>query len=178
VPAADPRWRNPEWHAELHRRARRYYSERVGQTGGSEQPRVLFDYLYLHRNNPLMRPYLDWQVNGTTLTDVIRDGDRESLRTMANTHEGSESAGWLDDWFERQLDAFVIDRDTTGQPAPFVTTLALNEASAADRSGDPATRAAWEYLEHRAPFARARRRFIFDSGWPATAINRCPDFRA
>ncbi len=36
---ADLRWRNPEWYAELHRRARGYYIGRVQQTRGAEQQR-------------------------------------------------------------------------------------------------------------------------------------------
>jgi hypothetical protein len=124
----------------------------VGQTRGAEQQRVLFDYVYLHRDNPLMRPYLDWQENGTTLPDVVRDGaDCDALRAMVIAHEGPESVRWLDFWLERQPEAFVLYRDPSGQPAAFVAPLALNEASESDRSRDPATRIAWEYLDRRAP---------------------------
>jgi len=50
VLTADLRWRNPDWYAELHRRARIYYTTRLQQTHAQEQHRVLFDYIFLHRN--------------------------------------------------------------------------------------------------------------------------------
>ncbi len=51
---ADLRWRNPDWYAELHRRARRYYTNRIGRASGVEQQRALLDLVYLHRENPLI----------------------------------------------------------------------------------------------------------------------------
>jgi hypothetical protein len=148
---ADLRWRNPEWYAELHRRARAYYGKRVSETRGSEQQRVLFDYVYLHRDNPLMRPYLDWQETGTTLPDVVRPGDRDALHAMVLAHEGSESAQWLDYWLEHQPEAFVVYRDRHGQTTAFVAVLDLTDADSSARSEDPATRAAAELLDRRAP---------------------------
>lgn len=159
--AADLRWRNPDWYAELHRRARKYYATRLSQTHGLDQQRVLFDYVYLHRDSPLMRPYLDWQETGTTMPDAIREGDREALRQMTEQHEGSESALWLDYWIERQPAEFVVYRDLSGQPSGFLATISLNNASPEDREADPATRAAWRYLEQRAPLRPGERATFF-----------------
>jgi hypothetical protein len=54
--AADVRWRNPDWYAELHRRARAYYTGRLAQAREPQQAqRVLLDYVFLHRDNPLVR---------------------------------------------------------------------------------------------------------------------------
>jgi hypothetical protein len=64
---ADLRWRNPDWYAELHQRARNYYASRLKQTHGQEQQRVLFDYVFLHRDNPTIRPFLEWQEAGVKL---------------------------------------------------------------------------------------------------------------
>ncbi|HET7037925.1 MAG TPA: AAA family ATPase, partial [Thermomicrobiaceae bacterium] len=96
VLAADLRWRNPDWHAELHHRARRYYAARLNQTQGQEQQRVLFDYVYLHRDNPIMRPYLEWQESGNTMPDSLRPGDAEPLLATVTAFEGPESAAWLE----------------------------------------------------------------------------------
>jgi hypothetical protein len=57
----------------------------------------------------------------------------------------------MDFWLARQPGAFVVYRDSSGQTAAFAATLVLNEASANDRTADPATRVAWEYLERRVP---------------------------
>jgi len=53
----DLRWRNPEWYAELHRRARKHYLARLSQTSGGAQQRVLLDYIFLHRDNPWLNPF-------------------------------------------------------------------------------------------------------------------------
>lgn len=159
--AVELRWRNPDWYAELHRRARGYYAGRLSQTRGLDQQRVLFDYVYLHRDNPLMRPYLDWQETGTTMPDAMRDGDRPVLRAMVVTHEGEESARWLDYWCERQPSGIVVYRDAAGQPAGFVSMVALDELGAEERGVDPAVRATWRYLEARAPLRPGERATLF-----------------
>lgn len=149
--AAELRWRNPDWYAELHRRARGAYGRRVVQSRGVDQQRILFDYVYLHRDNPLMRPYLDWQESGTALPDNLREGDAARLGEIVARHEGVESAGWLDFWLARQPGAAVIYRDPAGAPVGFLVALALTDADPTDRLADPATRAAWEYLQRQAP---------------------------
>ncbi len=159
--AVELRWRNPDWYAELHRRARSYYAARLSQTRGPEQQRILFDYVYLHRDNPLMRPYLDWQETGTTMPDLMRDGDRPVLRAMVATHEGEESARWLDYWCERQPAGIVVYRDSAGRPSGFVARLALEEVAPDDRSADPAIRAAWTHLERQAPLRPGERATVF-----------------
>jgi hypothetical protein len=97
-----------------------------------------------------MRPYLDWQENGTTLPDSVRDGDRAALVAIVSEYEGAESAHWLQFWLDRQPESFVVYRDSSGEPAGFVVVVNLAEASAEDRAADPAIRAAWTYLERRA----------------------------
>ena len=159
--AVELRWRNPDWYAELHRRARGYYAARLSQTRGPEQQRVLFDYVYLHRDNPLMRPYLDWQETGTTMPDAMREGERPVLRAMVVAHEGEESACWLDYWCERQPAGIVVYRDSTGQPSGFVARLALEEVAPTEREADPAIRAAWTYLERHAPLRPGERATVF-----------------
>ena len=61
---ADLRWRNPDWYKELHKRARQYYSARVAQTQGLEQQRLLYDFVFLHRDNSVIRSMLEWQPSG------------------------------------------------------------------------------------------------------------------
>ena len=99
---ADLRWRNPDWYAELHHRARNYYAARLKQTHGTEQQRVLFDYIYLHRDNAVIRPFLEWQEAGTAAPEAMREGDEPALRAMVEAHEGPESARLAAYWFERQ----------------------------------------------------------------------------
>jgi hypothetical protein len=158
---SDLRWRNPDWYAELHHRARNYYTARFKQTHGQEQQRVLFDRIFLHRDNAMVRPFLEWQEVGTSLPDAMRQDDKPSLEAMVEQHEGPESADLAAYWFERQLQNVVLYRDTEQRPAGFVMKLALHETSAEDRSMDPAVGAAWRYLERHAPLRSGEKATLF-----------------
>jgi hypothetical protein len=158
---ADLRWRNPDWYAELHHRARNYYASRLKQTHGREQQRVLFDYIYLHRDNTVIRPFLEWQEAGTATPEAMRDEDRPALQAMVEEHEGPESARLAAYWFERQPQGVVIYRDLEQRPAGFVMRLVLHETSAEDREEDPAVAAAWRYLERHAPLRPGERATLF-----------------
>ena len=148
---ADLRWRNPDWYHELHRRTRGYYANRLKQTRGHEQQRVLFDYVFLHRDNPIMRPFLEWQETGSALPDHLREGDHDVLIAMVLRHEGDESARLAEYWFARQPQHVTVYRDEKGAAAGFVAQVQLGQATAEDRATDPAVAAACRYLEAHAP---------------------------
>src|SRR5207253_2709616 len=129
---ADLRWRNPTWYNELHQRARNYYAARLQETTGQEQQRVLFDYIFLHRDNSMVRPFLEWQEGGSMTPDVVRQGDIPLLVEMVERHEGAESARLAARWFERQPGGLVVFRDPSGEPAGFLMMVALQEATPED----------------------------------------------
>jgi hypothetical protein len=159
--AADLRWRNPDWHAELHRRARGYYAARLQQTRGAEQQRVLFDYVYLHRDNPAIRPFLEWREAGTALPDAMRAGDRAALVAMVARHEGDAAARLADYWFARQPEGVVVYRDAEQRPAGFVARVALEGLGEAELAADPVVRAAHDYVRRRAPLRPGERATCF-----------------
>ena len=68
--AADLRWRNPTWYAELHRRACTYYLTHLQNSQSEEHRRVRFDLVFLHRENTAVRPFFEWQQSGTILPDA------------------------------------------------------------------------------------------------------------
>jgi hypothetical protein len=148
---ADLRWRNPDWYAELHHRARTYYARCLQHTHGSEQQRVLFDYIFLHRDNPLMRPFWEWQESGGGVPDGMTDHDIPLLVEMVARHEGEESARLAAYWLARQPQNVIVFRDAEQQPAGFVARIELQQTSAEDLQVDPATQAAWAYLQRNAP---------------------------
>jgi ATP/maltotriose-dependent transcriptional regulator MalT len=90
--AADLRWRHPDWYRELHRRARAFYTNRLSASQRGEQQRLLFDLVFLHRDNPAVRPFFEWAESGAVLPDALREADRPTLLAMAAQHEGTESA--------------------------------------------------------------------------------------
>jgi hypothetical protein len=158
----DLRWRNPAWYVELHNRAREYYMKRLQETRGHEQQRTLFDYVFLHRDSPVVRPFFEWQVGGGgILTDALRPSDVPQLLAMVAQHEGEESADLAEYWFSRQTQGTVVFRDPKGQPAAFLMMVAVNLADAQDLELDPAVRAAWEYLQNNAPLRPGERATLF-----------------
>jgi hypothetical protein len=159
--AADLRWRNPDWYAELHRRARAYYTARLSQSSGLAQQRLLQDLIYLHRDNPAVRPFFEWQSGGNILTDTMHEADRESLLTMVAQHEGDESAQLAAHWFARQPHGVLVLRDSDGQPAGFVTMVALHQVSPDDLQIDSAAQATWRYLQQRAPLRSGEAATLF-----------------
>ena len=57
--------RNPDWYVELHHRARKYYTDRLNQTSGLAQQRLMLDTVFLHRDNAVIRSFFDWQTTGS-----------------------------------------------------------------------------------------------------------------
>ena len=159
----DLRWRNPVWFNELHKRVRSFYKARLLQTSGLEQQLVLFDYLYLHRDNMIVRPYFDWQESGTTLPQPMQPSDIPALLDMVRQHEGETSAQCAAHWFARQPQGVLVVREPgkSNPPLGFMCTVELNEASATDIQADPATARAWKFLQNTAPLRSGERATIF-----------------
>jgi hypothetical protein len=148
---ADVRWRNPDWYAELHRRARNYYIARLQRSNSQEQQRILFDYVFLHRDNPVVRPYFEWQESGRVFADLMCPGDEAELQAMVARHEGDESARIAAHWLARQPQGVRVFRQTRQQSSGFMAMVALHQASPEDREVDPSAQAAWRFLQQHAP---------------------------
>ncbi|HLF25262.1 MAG TPA: ATP-binding protein [Anaerolineae bacterium] len=149
--AADVRWRNPDWYAELHRRARNYFTARVQHTRGLEQQRVLFDLVFLHRDNPAVRPYIEWKESGSIFSDALQPGDEAAVIAIVAQHEGEASAQLAAYWLQRQPGGAIVFRDAEGRVAGFMSMVALQLVTPDDRRADPAVQAAVRYLERYAP---------------------------
>ncbi len=151
----DLRWRHPDWYAELHRRARQSYVSRLHTTAGATQQQTLFDLIYLHRDNDVVRPMFAWSTGGGLQADALQPADRAAVLDMVLRHEGHASAGWVAAWLDRQPAGACVVRDPTGAVVGFMLALALETADPSTRDADPATRAAWRYLERHAPLRGA-----------------------
>jgi hypothetical protein len=149
--ATDLRWRNPDWYVELHNRARKYYTDRLGQTGGLTQQRLMLDTVFLHRENAVIRSFFDWQTTGSMVPYTLEEGDIPALERMVVEHEGKESANLATHWFSQYPQNVTVWRDAEGFPLGFVCSLPLHEMSAEDEKFDPAVRAARAYLPNHAP---------------------------
>ena len=149
--AADLRWRNPDWYVELHNRARKYYTDRLRQTGGLAQQRLMLDTVFLHRENAVIRSFFDWQTTSSLVPYSMEHNDNLLLQEMVATYEGSESANIAAHWFERYPENVTVWRDTEGQPLGFVSSLPLHEMNRQDEIIDPAVKAGRAFLANRAP---------------------------
>lgn len=156
---AELRWRNPEWYAEIHRRARGYYAERVGGEGADAE-RILADYIFLHRDHPVMRQFFAQLMErpGTgLLTNMMREADVPDLVAMVRTHEGEACAHLAAYWFKEQPENVLVFRGA-GRIEGFSSFVAL------DRTGDlpdPGVAAARRYLEAHAPMRAGETAVIF-----------------
>lgn len=149
--AANVRWRNPDWYMELHRRARAYYANRLQQVPLHEQQRVLMDYIFLHRANPMVRPFFEWPHHTTMMADGLRDTDRNILVAMVEQFEGTTSAAHARYWLTHYPQFTLVMRTSSDEPAGFLMLLQLHAIDPSEREADPATRAAWNYLAAHAP---------------------------
>lgn len=145
----DLRWRNPDWNRELHRRARGYYTERLQKTRGLEQQRLLMDDVYLHRENPMVKPFLKWGEFGSVYGETARPGDHALLTEMVRAHQGETEAKAAAHWFARQPHNLTIYRDTGRAPAGLLLKLDLHEASAEDLEADPVAGRAWSFAQRQ-----------------------------
>ncbi|MFN8456060.1 MAG: ATP-binding protein [Anaerolineae bacterium] len=163
---ADLRWRNPDWYAELHSRARSYYSTRLQHTTGQEQQAILTQYIYLHRDNPAVRPFFtqlqaQWSETGGLMTDIGREPDWPLLVEMVKQHEGEDSAWLATHWFARQPNRVQVLRNAEQRPAGFLLLLALDQATPADLAEDTVAQAAWQYLQRSAPLRPGEKATLF-----------------
>ena len=149
--AADLRWRNPDWYVELHHRARKYYTDRLTQTRGLAQQRLMLDTVFLHRENAIIRSFFDWQTTGSMIPYALEKDDTPALETMVAKHEGEESARLAAYWFGGYPQNVTVWRDAEGAPLGFVLSLPLHMLDDADEKRDPAVKSTRAFLENHAP---------------------------
>ena len=161
VLVADLRWRNPNWYAELHRRARACFSRRLAETRGAEQQLTLFDYVYLHRDNPAVRPFFEWQTSGRAAPDQMHGDDIDKLTAMVRRHEGETAAQLAHLWMIRQPENVIVFRASSGQPDGFMVLVAMERVTVAEQAADPALALACGYLRRHGPLRPGERATYF-----------------
>jgi hypothetical protein len=148
---ADFRWRDPAGYAELHLRVRDLMLERLRGGSGEDRRRAPFDMIFMHRNNPLVRPFWDWATMGQAYAEPAGPADRAGILAMTARHEGDESAAIASRWLDRQPGSFLAFRSGPDTLIGFMAYLDLDGADPEDVAADPVTRAAWGELERRRP---------------------------
>ena len=149
--ATDLRWRNPDWYVELHNRARKYYTDRLRQTSGLTQQRLMLDTVFLHRDNAVIRSFFDWQSTGSIVPYAMEESDNLRLQQMVTQHEGKESAELAIHWFKKYPQNVTVWRDTEGAPLGFLLSLPLHLVDDEDSKRDPAVNHTQGFLKNHAP---------------------------
>lgn len=135
---ADLRWRHPDWYAELHGKVRDFLIRKMRETVGEVQRKYLFELIYLHRTNPVVRPFFDWQESGTFWMDKLLPEDIPAIEAMITAQEGDESLQAFRFWAQQPATAQVwVWRDAQKHPAAFVLKLNLHEWPTDQPVGDP-----------------------------------------
>lgn len=145
VLVSDLHWRNPERYVRLHQRARNYYFNKLRPKQDAEQARLLYDLVYLHKDNPAIRPAFDWQQRGNLTITVMEPNDTSILLNLVRHYEGEESARIAAYWIEQQPASVRVLRNSEGQAVGFITVLALNRIE--DTGIDPAVTKALQFLQ-------------------------------
>lgn len=148
---ADVRWRNPDWYKELHSRARKFYVGRLPHVSIPEQQRILYDYIFLHRDNPVLRAMFDFQSDVVILAGAMHEQDKPALYQMIDKFEGPESVKWAKKWFARQPDKVTVYRNDKNEIVGLFQIVEMQAATENELNEDPATHAAWNYLKSHAP---------------------------
>ncbi len=158
---ADVRWRNPDWYGELHRRARNYYLKQLQATSGIAQQHILFDYIFLHRDNPVVRPFFEWATSGTMTADVMKESDIPALAGIVARYEGEDAADLAAQWMQAQPEGTLVLRDSESIPAGMLTMVRLDRAAPKQVAADPGTHLPMKYLNKHAPLRPGEAATVF-----------------
>jgi hypothetical protein len=150
---ADLRWRSPDRYAALHRTVREIYKEGLAHNVESEQLRVLWDYIFLHRDNPLIRQTFTWQDTHGVYQDAVRESDRAALLEMTARHEGAGAALCLEHWWGHPAATCLVYRRAGMDPTPqgFLFWLAVERIDGTDAAADEAVVTTKAHLARVAP---------------------------
>jgi hypothetical protein len=158
---ADVRWRNPDWNAELHKRARTYYKQRLESANELEQQRILFDFTFLHRDNQAVRQFLDWQESGSTRIERANANDLDFIMDTVRRHEGESSAMIVSHWWIHQPHSFNVMRQTNGNVCGLLQILSMHDLTEDVVSADAIAFQAWAYLKRHAPLRQGEHGEMF-----------------
>ena len=154
------RWRDAPIYADLHRRARSFYAAQLKTATPLQQQLILADYIFLHHDNSVLRPFLEWQENSEMSISRALPDDFPLLLAIVKRHEGDQSARIAAHWFARQADRVLVLREGA-RVAGFMMLLALHQTDESDRAQDETTRDAWNYLQQNAPLAKGEEATLF-----------------
>ena len=163
----DLRWRNPEKYRSIHSQARAFYNLRLQQASLKEQANILTDYIFLHRENAIVKPFFEqlrrqWKGSqSVTSIDLYSEEDRSAVLAMTQKNEGEAASEMLSFWLDRQPDRVLVYRGSSGDCKGFLLSLALDLISKDDLEFDPVVRRCWDYLQQESPLRAGETATLF-----------------
>jgi hypothetical protein len=97
----------------------------------------LFELIYLHRQNPVVKPFFDWREGGSFWVDTASANDLPALRDMISAQEGPESLAAFEYWRQHPAVQIWVWRDALKKANAFVLKIDIQELKPADITGDP-----------------------------------------
>jgi hypothetical protein len=147
----EARWRDFETYRQMHFRLRNHYIAQMRRTQGFEQQRHQAGLIFLHRNNPLLKPYFDWKEIGSFLVEPVLVHDTEAIADLIARFEGDEAGKLAIHWLSRQPQQWRVVRNHHGECQGVVAHLHLDPSMLDAIQHDPGTAAAWAYAQRHAP---------------------------
>lgn len=135
----DLKWRNPDSYAQLHEKTRSYYLKKLSTVTGEAQRAWLFELIYLHRANPVIRPFFTWEEGSSFWMDHVKEEDIPLLREMVLKHEGEESASQFDQWVDHPCSEVWVWREAK-KPVAFLMNIQAESLVNNPPEHDPAVR--------------------------------------
>jgi hypothetical protein len=148
---ADLRWRSPERYRQLHDDVRRGIARQLQHGTMAERQAAFSDLLFLHRDNPIMRPLYQWDMLGQAAPTPAMPDDHDLLIEIVRRQQGSASTDILRHWMRRQPGGFSLFRNAAGEIVGFICMLEVAAATEEDCSVDPAVAAATRYVAEFGP---------------------------
>ena len=149
---AELRWRDPDRHADVHRRVAVHLRRRVATATGPAKQRAMIEMLELYRFSPVANRFFDWDATDDKWMQPATADDHAAIVAMTRRHEGDASAAVAEYWLGRQPDAFRVFR-TAGADGPtgFIAHLRLGDAPGEEVEVDPVAAAVWDHVRRDAP---------------------------
>lgn len=163
---AESKWRNPELHRSLHRRAREHYNQRLHKATAEEQGLILADYIYLHRDHPIVRPFFVWlrelpDESTVVSSDRYAKRDEEQIVAAVRSHEGKGAAKIAKHWLSRQPEQVIVYRNPDGAVAGFLFMVSLDRADKNDFKVDGLAGKCLDHIQKEAPLRSGETATLF-----------------
>lgn len=139
------RWRNPERFQLLHDKVRTHLVRRLASSGGAETERLIFDLVHLHRDNPVIRPYIPGTYVDVLATGRLAAHEHNTVLRMIEDHEGRDARSWAARLLENHGGDVVVVRNPEQQVVGCAFVIGL-PWSPENAEADPALRLASDYL--------------------------------